>query len=324
MARIAVGILVAAAVVWAGIKLTHKSSLPDIVSPLRVRIYTNNIRMDNRGQLDNEERRWAERRPHISSSIVFNTDTGNANVVCLQEVLHNQLLDVVGNLNHDEDAWKFYGVGRTDGRHLGEYAPILFKDAEWTLLDNKTFWLSETPDVPSKGWDAALERIVTFVTLQSKANPRVKLNFLNTHFDHIGHEARRESSKLIISKMEGYNEHPSFLCGDFNTQPQDEPYQILKGHGYKDSRALIDDLHSYGHNTTFSGFNSKNEVNTIIDYVWAPYFSRNGNVQSEPEDKKLTYQIAIKAFGILHNHFGIYMSDHRPVVADYEVIRNWW
>ncbi|ODV65114.1 hypothetical protein HYPBUDRAFT_158675 [Hyphopichia burtonii NRRL Y-1933] len=314
------------------ISITH---FPNLVDPLNLRIYTNNIRFDNKNR-DSHEKPWSKRKQLITSSIAFNTRPGNANVVCLQEVLHNQLEDILFNLNHgNEGEWTYYGVGRSDGLTRGEYAPILFKDQEWSVIENRTFWLSETPDVPSRGWDAALERIVTMVTLQSRVNPLIKINFFNTHYDHKGIEARRKSSLLIIDRMTNYNDYPSFLCGDFNTQPTDEPYHILKEHGFKDSRTLADSLNSYGHWSTFTGFDKHHEDNTIIDYIWAPYFAKNGN---KPVSHELNsdiadinyynvnlhqqYNIVIKAFGILHSYFDFYMSDHRPVVADYIVERS--
>lgn len=304
---------------------------PSLFRPLKLRLYTNNIRYDNK-HLDLHERPWHKRKQLITSSIQFNTfNNDEGNVVCLQEVLHNQLKDIIYDLNDDskQGDWEYYGVGRTDGLQLGEYAPILFKNLEWLVLDSKTFWLSETPDIPSRGWDAALERIVTMVTLQSKVNPLIRLNFFNTHFDHRGIIARRESSKLIVDKMENFNSYPSFLCGDFNTQPTDEPYHILQKAGFKDSRTLIDKLHHYGHDSTFTGFDKKNEVNTIIDYIWSPYFAKNGNNQTPVENTKdinfynldfhHKFAITIKNFAILSNWFNFYMSDHRPVSADYEV-----
>ncbi|GEQ69193.1 hypothetical protein JCM33374_g2864 [Metschnikowia sp. JCM 33374] len=199
--------------------------------PLKLRLYTHNIRYDNKN-LTPGERPWELRRPLVSESIENNT-SGGPSVVCLQEVLFNQLEDILADLNTNNN-WEYFGVGRKDGIKTGEYAPILYKTADWALESSRTYWLSETPDKPSVGWDAALERIVTEVVLKSKRNgQRVKV--LNTHFDHKGVKARRESVKLIIRKMQVGHE-PSFLCGDFNTQPTDEPYSILKGTEYMDSR----------------------------------------------------------------------------------------
>lgn len=260
---------------------------------MKIRLYTNNIRFDNRN-IGQGEHYWEEREPYVSESIRIHTQPGPS-VVCLQEVLHNQLHDILGNLNKAEkDTWAYYGVGRTDGKTAGEYLPILFRNADWELVSLKTFWLSPTPEKPSRGWDAVLERIVTVVVLKSKATGK-KVKVLNTHYDHIGVVARRELSKLIMSKMDAGPE-PAFLCGDFNTEPKDEPYQLLQSSGFKDSRVQGED---YGYKTTFSGFNREHEDNTIIDYIWAG----NGTEW--------------QTYGVLPNYFEFYMSDHRPVMADY-------
>lgn len=271
-----------------------------------IRLYTNNIRYDNRN-LAQGESYWEKRAPLISESIRFHTQAGPS-VVCLQEVLYNQVEDILANLNkksegkgkteedklESSDLWDYYGLGRTDGKKLGEFSPIFFKNSQWELVSSKTWWLSETPEKPSRGWDAVLERIVTVVILKSKINGQ-KVKVLNTHFDHIGVTARRELAKLIMSKMDQGPE-PAFLCGDFNTEPKDEPYKLLLSSGFKDSRVQGE---IYGYNTTFTGFDHNNEANTIIDYIWAG----NGTVWQD--------------YGVLPNYFGFYMSDHRPVVADY-------
>lgn len=328
----AVAVILVFFVGW-GVHESRKNNKPRTIEPINLRMYTNNIRFDNK-HVDPGEAHWSSRKQLVTSSIDFNTNEGNANIVCLQEVLRNQLQDILYNLNNENttNKWSYFGVGRTDGVLEGEFAPILFKNSEWEIIENRTLWLSDTPDVPSRGWDAALERIVTIVTLRSKASPEIVLNFFNTHFDHRGVKARRRSAMLIAEKMENYNKYPSFLCGDFNTQPTDEPYQILKSLGFKDSRTLIDDLHSHGHLSTFTGFDKLNEVNTIIDYIWAPYFAQNGNLLphlAESENNNYygwnlheTHKIDIRDFSIQHSYYHeMYMSDHRPVVADFTIFK---
>ncbi|EGW35647.1 uncharacterized protein SPAPADRAFT_58854 [Spathaspora passalidarum NRRL Y-27907] len=301
-------------------KVTHHLG-PEVT----VRIYTNNIRYDNRNHPDEFEQPWKKRRVQSINSMDFHS-SAQANVVCLQEVLHHQLNDILDKLNkHDE--WTYYGVGRSDGITRGEYAPILYKKSEWRVVQNTTYWLSETPWKPSRGWDAALERIVTMITLQSYHNPLVKINVFNTHYDHRGKVARRESSKLIVNKMQNFNTYPSFLCGDFNTEPKDEPYHILTKAGFKDARKLVNWDDEYGHSTTFTGFNKEHEADSIIDYIWSPYFTRSDEVETESINYfKLNhhryYDIVLRQFGILHNYFkGFYFSDHRPVVATYIIRR---
>ncbi|KAM9936323.1 hypothetical protein OXX80_004134 [Metschnikowia pulcherrima] len=272
--------------------LTYHCNRASTNESLSIRLYTNNIRYDNKN-LTPGEKPWALRGPLVAQSIVDNTADAPA-VVCLQEVLHNQLEDILAFLNKDNSDWSYYGIGRTDGLEKGEFAPILYQKSEWTLESSRTYWLSETPGKPSVGWDAALERIVTEVILSHKRNGE-EIKVLNTHFDHKGVIARRESVKLILSKMESGNQ-PSFLCGDLNTQPTDEPYAILKSTEYKDSRTYQDNPDE--NEPTFTGFNEADGTG-IIDYIWA--------------DPKSKWQ----AYHVLPNHFGFYMSDHRPVVADY-------
>ncbi|KAI5962104.1 uncharacterized protein KGF55_003180 [Candida pseudojiufengensis] len=313
------------------IPMTSTNSL--LGPSLTLRLYTNNIRFDNFKYPDPHEKPWSKRGIQSINSMEFNTAIGHANVICLQEVLYNQLNDILNGLNaNDNDEWSYYGVGRTDGVKAGEFAPILFKTKDFFVLENTTFWLSPTPSFPSKGWDAALERIVTMVSFQSKLNPLIKFNVFNTHYDHRGIAARRESSKLIVDKMENYNNYPSFLCGDFNTEPKDEPYAILTAAGFKDSRILINPRYSYGHESTFTGFDVKKEPVSIIDYIWSPYFTKphypNSLLNQESDinyynlNHHQYYSIELKQFGILSNYYkGFHFSDHRPVVATYEIER---
>lgn len=261
--------------------------------PMKIRLYTHNIRYDNRNPGAGEPY-WEKRGPAVAQSIRFHTQPG-LSVVCLQEVLHHQLFGLLDTLNRHDD-WSYYGVGRTDGKTQGEYAPILFKTSDWEVVRSHTYWLSPTPEKPSKGWDAALERIVTEVVLRSKASKK-HVKVMNTHFDHVGVEARRELARLIAAKMEQGSE-PVFLCGDFNTEPTDEPYHVLQSTGFKDSRVQGK---GYGYGSTFSGFNRKNEDNTIIDYIWAGNDTQWQN------------------YGVVPNFYDFYMSDHRPVIADYVI-----
>lgn len=294
-ARIAVVALLAWCLFLASVANAAPTSSSHKHQNMKLRLYTNNIRYDNRHPVKGEPY-WEKRQPLVSESIRFHTQPGPA-VVCLQEVLHNQLHDILQYLNnHSNSDWLYYGVGRNDGKQSGEYAPVLFRKSDWDVVSNDTYWLSPTPNKPSKGWDAALNRIVTTVVLRSKATGE-KVKVLNTHFDHKGVVARRESVKLIMSKMTQGPE-PSFLCGDFNTEPKDEPYKLLSASGFKDSR--VQGV-GYGYNSTFSDFNHLHEANTIIDYIWA------GNASKW------------ESYGVVPNYFGKYMSDHRPVIADYLV-----
>ena len=158
--------------------------------PESLRLATFNIRYDNSGDGPNS---W----PHRKDSICAFIHRVDPDIIDMQEVLHHQLEVLKTGLPE----YTVVGVGREDGKTAGEYAPIFFKQAKYTLLDQNTFWLCEKPDsVGMVGWDAALTRIATWVKLQDKKTGQI-LMVVNTHFDHIGTEARRNSALLIIEKI---------------------------------------------------------------------------------------------------------------------------
>ena len=147
------------------------------------------------------------------------------NIIGLQEVVHSQLIDIKEGMNE----YSFIGVGREDGKTKGEYSPIFYSNKELKLLESNTFWLSETPDQISVGWDAALERVCTYARFfQIKSGKEFWV--FNTHFDHIGNLARSNSVKLILSKIKYLNtaEIPIIITGDFNLEPQKQPIKILQ------------------------------------------------------------------------------------------------
>jgi hypothetical protein len=76
-------------------------------------------------------------------------------LLALQEVLHSQLLDILDGLNQNYEPtdWEYIGVGRGGGKE-GEMSPILYRSSVYRLIKLTNLWLSKTPDVPSKGWDA--------------------------------------------------------------------------------------------------------------------------------------------------------------------------
>ncbi|ODQ80374.1 hypothetical protein BABINDRAFT_35863 [Babjeviella inositovora NRRL Y-12698] len=290
--------------------LRQGASWLDEPEPLKVRVYTHNIRYDNRNPSPGEHL-WEERREYVSRSIFFNTNN-IPSVVCLQEVLHHQLTGIVEDLNHAQKqaslghGWTYAGVGRADGKTKGEYSPIVYNTHTWDLVESQTFWLSETPDVPSKGWDADLERVVVWVHLKSKKDPKVHINVFNTHLDHIGVVARRESVKLIIQKAGGLNSYPSIFAGDFNVEKIEEPYVIAAEKMY-DAATMVHGINRYGHNNTFTGFDhGQTEPEKVIDYIWI--------------EKEKSKGLKVQSYGVLHSIFhSFYMSDHRPVAVDISI-----
>lgn len=158
------------------------------------------------------------------------------------------------------------GVGRDDGKRGGEHAAIFFRTERFTLLATGDFWLSPTPEVPGKGWDArCCNRLASWAKLRDLANGRVFFAF-SVHFDHEGVVARRESARLMLRKMrEIAGEAPALLLGDLNATPESEPVQILLT-GLRDARTLSQ-TPPYGPVGTFNGFKLDAPLLERIDYV---------------------------------------------------------
>lgn len=204
---------------------------------------------------------WPNRIEMASGLLRFH----EADIFGLQEALHGQILDIHKELPE----YEWFGVGRDDGEKGGEFSPLFYKKSKFILIENGTFWLSETPGVPSKGWDAALNRIVTWGRFQSKVTGKQFLVF-NTHFDHVGVEARKNSALLIEKKIREMTRNknlPVILTGDFNLTPETEPIVLLKKY-MKDSFEVTEEP-PYGPVGTFNGFKIDADLSSRrIDYIF--------------------------------------------------------
>ena len=191
----------------------------DLEGPCQIRWCTFNIRFQNNGD-EKEGFGWSVRRDRVADYIRKN----HIDIVGMQEVLLSQLQDLLERLPE----YDYVGVGRNDGKTKGEYSPVFFLKEKYEVLDKGNFWLSETPDVAgSKGWDAAIERVASYAKLKDKATGKVFMA-VNTHLDHVGAVARRESAKLIMRKIqEIVGTQPAVVTGDFNVTEDDEVYTIM-------------------------------------------------------------------------------------------------
>jgi len=236
---------------------------------------------------------WENRKEKVASMIRFH----RADVIGLQEALKEQIEDLLELL--PEYSW--HGVGRDDGKEKGEYSAILFRTGKFQLLGGSTFWLSETPDTVSVGWDAALPRIVTWVLLKENESQRMFYHF-NTHFDHVGIEARKNSAKLILEKIREItaketSPHSVVITGDFNSRPESDVYKILT-ETFSDAKNISKNGH-YGSSISFNGFGKSLEEGNRIDCIF------------------VNDQIIVKQHGIIGETFeGNYPSDHMPVIAE--------
>lgn len=228
-------------------------SLSSQAQPLRVATF--NIRYDNPGDGANQ---WKNRRGALVRQIRgFNPD-----LIGLQESLHNQTVWLDSAFSDYERE----GVGRDDGARGGEYCPIFYRKERFERTDGGTFWLSPTPEKASKGWDAALNRICTWVKLKERKTGTMVLAF-NTHFDHMGVEARIQSARLLADTIAYMNQNGTavVLTGDFNAEPGSEPIAILTG-ALSDTRISATKAPS-DPVATFNGWNESAE-NSCIDFIF--------------------------------------------------------
>ncbi len=250
---------------------------------------TFNIRYANQNDIGNL---WPDRRPQVSALIQFH----QIELFGVQEALHAQLLDLSKDLD-----FSYIGVGRDDGTEKGEYAAILYNPDKFEILDQGTFWLSPTPEKPSKGWDASLNRVCTWGKFKDQAG---KTFFVfNIHYDHIGQQAREESSKLVMAQVSKINKEnaPAILMGDFNVTPDNPAYStITTNPDWQDAR-LISEIPSYGPAGTFTGFDWEKMPDGIIDHVFV-----KGDIK-------------VIRHGILTDNYGKkYPSDHFPILVEVE------
>lgn len=254
-------------------------------------VMTFNIRYNTKNDSLNA---WPYRKDNAASQIQFH----NVHILGVQEALHEQMMDLSKSLSR----YKYAGVGRDDGQTKGEYSAIFYDTSRLKIMESSTFWLSLTPEVAgSKSWDAAITRIVTWAKFRDAATKKTFFVF-NTHFDHIGKEARRESARLLKQKVKDIaGKNPVIITGDFNSMPSDDPIRILVDENdtdrFIDSKAISATPH-YGPLGTFNGFASKERDNEPIDFI---FLKGNWKVRQHATLSE-TWQ-------------GRFSSDHFPVFA---------
>lgn len=221
---------------------------------------TYNIRYKNGGD-SVKGNEWTKRCQVICDQLNFMSPA----IVGTQEVLHGQLLDMLDRL----DGYGYIGVGRDDGKQEGEYAAIFYKKDQVRLLDQGNFWLSETPDRPGLGWDAACVRVCTWGKFAGQtATDDEAFYFFNLHMDHVGVVARREGAKLIVRKIrEIAGDRPVIVTGDFNVDQNDEIYSIFTQSGLlKDS--FVAARLRFAENGTFNSFDTDLFTASRIDHIF--------------------------------------------------------
>jgi endonuclease/exonuclease/phosphatase family metal-dependent hydrolase len=251
-----------------------------------LKLMTYNIRFANE---TDQPHLWEAREPLILRQISdFDPD-----VIGFQEALHQQVLDLEKGL----PGYVRNGVGRDDGKMAGEYSPLFFKVERFDLSESGTYWLSDTPEQISVGWDAALPRIATWATLTDRITQN-QLLVINTHFDHFGRTARLNSIKLLVNfiREKRLAHKHLILMGDLNTGPNDEPYKWLMEQNLF-SDPFYDAEHRIGPVGTFNAFNYEHQSERI-DYIFL-----------DPMLKAQQYKVLMESYN------GILPSDHWPVMV---------
>lgn len=248
-----------------------------------------NIRYNNPGDGINA---WPNRKDRVVDLL---RKTAPA-VICLQEVLAGQLDELAAAM--PDYAW--FGVGRDDGSRSGEFVPVLYLQSRFRQVRGGQFWLSESPDIPGKlGWDAVCARMVTWISLADKLSGDT-LTMFNTHFDHVGVKARLMSARLLAHAADSIaGSQAAIITGDFNASDRDTLHEVIKGAGFRDSRAYPA-VTPAGPVYTFTGFATSGKPGERIDYIYV----RN----TKPVR---TYLVRDDSSN------GFYLSDHLPVMVGF-------
>ena len=276
---------------------------------MSLRIVTFNIRYATSKPVLGEQP-WDVRCSKLCAQLRLLTAGHENPFLCLQEALYPQVQDVQAELG---DSWSYIGFGREDGSINGEFSPIFYRSDVWYCERNETRWLSRTPDRPSRGWDAAHNRIVTMGEFLHKTRG-TKAVVMSTHFDHVGVRARENSARLLLQFAAEWarrtEPRPSVVLigGDFNSATDDAAYKIMTaaGSGMSDISDLVPESKRYGNYLTYTSFGEAGAAPSRIDFLFL----------QEPSTSQA------RTYGVTANSFDdqVRVSDHRAVVADMDVL----
>lgn len=261
----------------------------------QLRVMTYNIRLDTEADGPN---RWTYRRAWVAAQI----DWFRPDIFGLQEVVFKQKQDMIADLPD----YRLIGAGRDDGQDAGESSPIGYREELFDLLGSGTFWLSPTPERPSKGWDAAFPRVATWIRLRTKRGGKTVLA-VNTHWDHVGVEARKQSGMQLARWLsENYRKADHvILIGDFNSGIGSDGLRALTdgaaAPGLRDSRNASQSK-PFGPSGTFNAFKLQPEAGETIDHIL------------------VGANVSVRRHAVIaQNVDGRMLSDHYPVLADLQL-----
>lgn len=235
-----------------------------------------NIRMHNKKDYKSGDG-WLQRVDELCDVIRYS----NFDIFGAQEVCHDQLCDMQARMPE----YAYIGVARDDGKTKGEYSPVFYKRDRFKLLNSGTFWLSETPDQVSKGWDGHCRRVCSWGYFKERKSGR-RFWFFNTHMDHRGVEARREGAKLIMRRIAEMCSKRDIviLTGDFNVPQGSEAYATILEDG-RLADAYEEAEIRFAPSGTFNGFKVGNSTDKRIDHVF------------------ISSDVKVERYGILTYHY---------------------
>lgn len=269
--------------IFAALSFTAALFASEPQKPASVNIMSFNIRY---GAAEDGTNSWIYR----AGSVIEMIKDQKPDVIGMQEVLADQK-----ELLQDYLSYKCIGVGRDNGKKAGEHMCIFYNPKTVKILKWGTYWLSETPDKPSMGWDAVCYRTATWALIKDKTSGK-RFYMVNTHLDHVGKEARKNGLNLILDRIASMNKEglPLVLCGDMNVTPDDPTLAPLKGkmHNTRDWAYTTDT------GATFNAWGHK-EHEKVIDHIFVNGFT------------------SCPAFSVIRKSYldKKFISDHYPIVA---------
>lgn len=252
------------------------------------KVMTYNVRLDIASDGENA---WTHRKDFLSSQVLF----FGPDILGVQEARPNQMADLKEALKD----YKVIGLGR-DGDNEGEHSSIFYNTKKFKVEKENTFWLSETPKIVSKGWDAAYPRIYTY-GLFTDLKTSKKIWVFNTHLDHVGAQAQLNGIKQIQQKIKEVNtkNYPVILMGDFNVEPNS---LLIKNLSESMLNTQTVAKLTFGPNGTFNGFKFNEPVTRKIDYIFI---------------SKSNHLIVNKQAVLSDSNDLKYPSDHFPVFVEF-------
>lgn len=250
-----------------------------------------NLRMDTPNDGENA---WPNRKEMVKGLIRFH----EMDIVGIQEGFKHQLDDIL-----ELEEYAYVGVGRDDGQDAGEHSAIIYKVSRFDVIDNGDFWFSETPEVPGKGWDATCcNRICSWAKFRDKLTGNEFFVF-NSHYDHQGQEARKNSSILLIEQIKKIAGNETvFATGDFNAVPTSEPILIIQESGILNDAHAVSLQEPYGTIGTTNSFRVDAAMKNRIDYIW------------------VSSDVTVNKYGVLNDmQYSRFPSDHFPVMVNVKI-----